>query len=194
MLDQAMNALSELRILDRGEIGAGIFVGKDPASSRIVRTHAADGRDADPHSGSVRRVGDDGMQAQSTCPRLPAFAGRVVSQPGIEIPGHATISADPQAGWINACIDRSGFTGSPRFDHPDVVEFQPAAFRKLYALFRLMPALTKVVAITQEHAEEITIIGSKQAAAIALIEGGIVDTVTRKPGGLDIPCLPIARV
>src|SRR5258708_23077626 len=145
MLDQAMNALSELRICDREETGAGVLVGKDPASSRIVCTHAADGRDADPHSGSVRRVGDDGMQAQSTCPRLPTLAGRVVSQPGIEIPGHATISADPQAGWINACVDCSGFTGSPRFDHPDVVEFHPAAFRKLYALLLLIPSLTKLV-------------------------------------------------
>ena len=88
------------------------------------------------------------MQAQSTSSGFPAFACRVVSQPGIKIPGHASIGADPQAGWINARIDRSRFTRSSRFDYPDVFEFQSAAFRELYALLRLVPVLAKVVAVT----------------------------------------------
>jgi hypothetical protein len=77
MLDEPVNALAELRILVRQEIGAGILVGKDPALAAIVCAHTAYGRDAHPHAGGIERVGYDGMQAESSGTRFPATTGRV---------------------------------------------------------------------------------------------------------------------
>ncbi len=43
MLDEAVNALTELGILLRLEIGTGILIGKDPALAAVICAHATDG-------------------------------------------------------------------------------------------------------------------------------------------------------
>ena len=193
MLDEPVNTLPELRIHRRQEAGPHIFVGKDPAAASIIRAHAAHSRDAHPHSGCIRGVGNDGVQAQSTGSRLPAFTCRMIGKPGIQVPGHTAISADPQTCRIDAHVDGSRLIKPAWLDHPDVVKFLTAVLRELDACLRLLPRLTKVIAVAQKSAKEVPIVGCKQPVAIARIENGMIDAMSSQSRTLDIPMLSIFR-
>ena len=114
-------------------------------------------------------------------------------KPGIQFPAHAAISADPQTRWIGTRVDSPWLIGPARLNHPDVLEFFTAILRKLDALLRLMPCLAKVIAVAQERAKEVPILGCKQPVAIALIEDGMVNATPSQSRTFDIPVLSIFR-
>src|SRR5579883_911845 len=99
-------------------------------------------------------------------------------QSRIRLPGFPIIVADPETRGINPYIERARFALASRLDDPDVLQLLPALRRKLNAAFRLLPGLTCVVAIAQERAEEIAILGCKQAAALALIKDRVIDAAS----------------
>src|SRR5216684_4934941 len=101
------------------------------------------------------------MQAESTCPWLPACSRGMSSKTGIQFPCPSAIITNPQVRRIDAHIDRSRFVAAARLDHPDIFQLLTAIFWKLDTFLRLLPRLTKVVAIAQEIAKEVAIIGGK---------------------------------
>ena len=122
VLDEAVNALPELGIFIRQEVGARVLVGEHPALAAVVAAHAAHRGDADPHPVPVGGIGHNRMQAQPAGPRIPLAARGVIRQAGIDAPVLAAVGADPQAGRVNTSVDRPGLIGTPRLDRPDVDE------------------------------------------------------------------------
>src|SRR5260370_14163406 len=94
-------------------------------------------------------------------------------QGGIWFPGFPIVGADPKAGWIDPGIDGSGLVGTTRLDHPYIVQFQCPVLGELDTMLWLLPGLSEIVAITQERAKEIAILGGKQAMTAPLIEDGV---------------------
>src|SRR5258708_39416767 len=97
---------------------------------------------------------DNGMQAEASRARFPAFTGRVIGEGGIEFPGNAAIAADPQAGGIDASVDYSWFICTTRFDDPDIREFLAAALGKLDAALWLLPRDAQGIGVKEKRPEK----------------------------------------
>src|SRR5215471_5040116 len=115
----------------------------------------------------------------------------MTGQASVQFPVYAAIIAHPKARRVNPHVNCPRLVGATRLNYPDVHKLLATGFRELNALSRLMPRLTKVIAIAQERPEEITIIGSEHAMPLALIEYGIVDAASRERSRLDLPLLAI---
>src|SRR5437879_13591976 len=104
-------------------------------------------------------------------------------QPFIERPGAATDLADPEASRVYASVDNVPLVGATRLDGPDVCELFAAAFGELDAALGLLPCLAEVVAVAQECAEEVAIVGGVEALlSVTLVECGGKDSVARERG------------
>jgi hypothetical protein len=193
MLDQPVDALAELRILLRQEIGASILIGKDPTVPTIVCTHTPDSRDPHPHARSIGRIRNNRMQAESPGTRFPAVTGRVSGQPLIERPCFPVIMALPETGRVNTSVHHPRFAGPTRLDDPDVDQFVLPACRELNALSRFLPGLPKVIAKTYKRAEEVAILGGKQTVSLSLVKDGIEDATPGETTWLDGPSFPVLR-
>src|SRR5256885_9647318 len=99
--------------------------------------------------------------------------------------------AGPKAGRMDARIVNFRLVEASWFDPPDVGAVLAAIFGELAAALRFLPCLTEVIAVAQKCAEEVTVIGSEQALALALIEDGIENASAFQRRGLDFPCFSI---
>ncbi len=106
---------------------------------------------------------------------------------------HAAVRTDPEARWIDPCIDCSRFIGAARFNYPDILEFLLAIFGELNALLRLVPGQTKIVAVTQKCTEEIAVVCREQAATAALVENCVENAMSFQSCSFDFPHFPVAR-
>src|SRR6266571_3644791 len=94
----------------------------------------------------------------------------MVLQSCIDFPMHSAVLADPQARRINACVNGSSFIRTTRHNGPDIFKFLLASFRELDTDFRIMPCLSKIIAIAQKCSKKVSIIGCEYPLAVALIE------------------------
>src|SRR2546425_1829735 len=115
----------------------------------------------------------------------------MVCQASIELPMLASIGANPEAGWIDPCIDGSRLIGAARLDYPDIFKFLLAIFGKLNALLGVLPCLTKIIAVAHKCAKEVAVVRCKQAMAATLIENGVEDAMSFQSCRFDFPRFPI---
>src|SRR5205823_4361845 len=99
MCKELVDALSDLRILLRHEVGGDFLVDRCPAFSPVLGTEAAGRRDRDVH----RRVDElNRVAAHPAGPRLPVLPRRVLEQRAIHFPGGTAIVGTEQDARVAA--------------------------------------------------------------------------------------------
>src|SRR5262249_37898414 len=141
--------------------GTRATIGECPCLATVVRPHAADRRDTDPHALGVGVVGDDGMQAQPTGARLPGRPCWMLEEADVHVPVDAVVGGGPEAGWVDAHVQRAWLTLPSRLDDPDVLQLLVALLGELDAALGLAPCLAEVIAVAQKGPEKITIVCGK---------------------------------
>src|SRR4029079_19506385 len=147
IVDDLVDALTELGILVRQKLRAHADIPRAPARAAIVGAIAAAGRHRDHHPVLIRWVGDDGVETQATTTRSPLRAMWMLEQ---------TVNGTPRLAGVAGLKERRGLDSRPHdiglvawtgHDLPHLDERDIRAVGKPHGLPVLRgPRFTKVVA------------------------------------------------
>src|SRR5579872_303011 len=115
----------------------------------------------------------------------------MVCQARVQFPVQAIVIADPEAGRVNANIDRSRLAGTTWFNNPDVVQLFAAILWKLDPALWLLPRLAKVIAETQIGTEKVAVFSREQPPTTTLVKSGIEDAATLQHWSLNLPSFAV---
>ena len=132
VMDDLVDALAELGMLVRQELGAYAAVPGVPRDAAVVRPVDAAGRGRDREAPRPRRVHEDRVQAQAAAARRPLRAVRVVPEARVERPRLAGVVRGEERRGLDAAIERVGLVVAARRDLPDVREGRLRLGRKAH--------------------------------------------------------------
>src|SRR5690606_26300153 len=105
----------------RDVVGAEPLVDRHPCLAAIVRPEGACRGDRDEDTVRVRRVQQDGVEAEAARARLPGVAGGVMAQAVQLLPGPATVGGFEEGSILDASVDRVRVV-ERRLEVPDTPE------------------------------------------------------------------------
>ena len=179
MRKELVNALADLRILLRHEVGGDFLVDGCPALASVLRTKSSRRGDRDVH----RPVDElDRVAAHPAGARLPVLPRRVLEQRAIHLPGRTAIVGTEQDARV-APEPELGILA--RFDVPRRVQLEPGLLGQPELLGPL-PGFAEVVRPVHRCPVE-EVVGRRVKRAVARIDDRVVDGPTRKHRPFDTP-------
>ena len=103
-----MHAVTDLRVRFRNALRLQPAIDRLPRLAAVVAAECARGGDGDEDAVGIRRIEQDGVQAEAAGARLPRRAGRVTAETRQFLPALAAVRRAKQRGVLNARVNRIG--------------------------------------------------------------------------------------
>src|SRR5712692_1800190 len=196
----AMDAMAYLSVLIGHRVGVQSTVRGAPRIAGVVGPEDTGGRYGDEHPVGVRRIHDDGVQAQTARARRPARC-RLMGTEGRQLaPALATVGRLEKRGVLDARVYRVG-VALRRFQVPDALELPgmrgavvPGVRARRALIGELvadgLPGLAAIVRALQDLAEPTAGLGGIQPVGVSRRSLEVIDLPAREMGALDLPLLP----
>lgn len=185
MREQLVDALAHLREAVLGKKARlRPLVRRLPARAGIGRAEDACSRDADPEPFGIVAVERDRVRDQAACSGTPLLAGLVPEHRLVDLPGGARVVGAEEGGRLAAEPEGPRLRSVARLEMPGGGELEAALRRQAEALGAL-PGLAKIRGAVDSAAVDPAVRAGVEAA-VARVEGGVVDRPAGQERALDL--------
>src|SRR5579864_2167806 len=191
MCEQFMNALSDLGIFVRPEIGPHVAVEWRPRFQSIERAKSPGRRDRNHHSSLAQTL--NGVQAHASRARCPLFPRGVIVERQHFFPGLAPVPAAEQGTWIRPGIYHARFIGGARLNVPDPLHGFVGNRFQLQAFIGQLPAPATISAGVNVRSEPGAVDGRVHSFGLARILRNVVHFPAAEVRAVDAPGFAVSR-